>query len=100
MTLLALVLIGAPAVFFGYAYVVYPLLLRLLARGDGARAAPQPAEWPRITLTVPCYNEEGSIAATLEHLLGLDYPPDRRQILVISDASTDRTDEIVAGFRG
>jgi len=38
------------------------------------------------------------IAGTLERILGLDYPADLRQVLVVSDASTDGTDEIVAGF--
>lgn len=82
-----------------YAYVVYPLILRVVAPSPGdehMRAAGD--EWPFITLTVPCYNEERNIGATLEALLALDYPADRRQILVISDASTDRTDDIVHGF--
>src|SRR3989441_2287365 len=35
---------------------------------------------------------------TLENLLQLDYPVDRRQILVLSDASTDRTDAIVSEY--
>jgi cellulose synthase/poly-beta-1,6-N-acetylglucosamine synthase-like glycosyltransferase len=51
-----------------------------------------------ITLTIPCYNEERSIGATIESLLALPYPADRRQILIISDASTDRTDEIVGSY--
>jgi cellulose synthase/poly-beta-1,6-N-acetylglucosamine synthase-like glycosyltransferase len=82
-----------------YAYVGYPLLLRIAAsvRGDeGARTAD--FAWPSITITVPCYNEERSIAATLEALLAVDYPADRRQIVVISDASSDGTDDIVRTF--
>jgi cellulose synthase/poly-beta-1,6-N-acetylglucosamine synthase-like glycosyltransferase len=59
---------------------------------------PEPAEWPFITITVPAFNEERAIAATLEALLTADYPADRRQVLVVSDASTDRTDEIVRGY--
>jgi cellulose synthase/poly-beta-1,6-N-acetylglucosamine synthase-like glycosyltransferase len=47
---------------------------------------------------VPSYNESRSIAATLESIISLDYPADRRQILVISDASTDGTDEVVRTF--
>jgi len=82
-----------------YAYAGYPALLRLVA---GIRPAPvpptDPAVWPTLTITVPCYNEERNIRDTLERLLRLDYPADRRQILVISDASTDRTDDIVREF--
>lgn len=82
-----------------YAYVVYPLMLRLVARpGSTSGKGEENLEWPLITLTVPCYNEERSIAQTLEALLALDYPADRRQIVVISDASTDRTDAIVRDF--
>ncbi len=40
---------------------------------------------------------EGQIGGRIEALLRQDYPVDRRQILVVSNASTDRTDEIVAG---
>lgn len=99
MILLALVLIAVPTMLGLYAYVVYPLALRVVA---AARAAPprfdDPSEWPPISISLPAYNEEKSLRATLEALLALDYPADRRQILVISDASTDRTDEIAREF--
>jgi cellulose synthase/poly-beta-1,6-N-acetylglucosamine synthase-like glycosyltransferase len=82
-----------------YAYIGYPLLLKVAAamRGD-EKPAPEEFEWPFITITVPCYNEERSISSTLEALLMVDYPPERRQIVVISDASSDGTDNIVRAF--
>ncbi len=52
-----------------------------------------------VSFSLPAYNEEASIAATLERILATDYPADRRQVLVVSDASTDRTDEIVRASR-
>ncbi len=70
-----------------------------LLRPQPARAA-EPAQWPIISITIPAYNEELAIGATLDALLATDYPADRRQILVVSDASTDRTDEIVRGYAG
>ncbi len=83
----------------GYAYFGYPALLRLIAL---VRRRPfgggDPAEWPLISITVPAHNEERAIGATLDALLAADYPTERRQILVVSDASTDRTDEIVRGY--
>jgi cellulose synthase/poly-beta-1,6-N-acetylglucosamine synthase-like glycosyltransferase len=83
----------------GYAYLGYPVLLKAVSGVRRRRpGVPAPAEWPRITITVPAYNEERAIAATLEALLAIDYPADRRQILVVSDASADRTDDIVRGF--
>ena len=82
-----------------YSYLLYPALLALLARLRPKRIAmPDPDEWPVISITVPAYNEEKAIAATLDRLLATDYPEDRRQILVVSDGSTDRTDEIVRSY--
>src|SRR2546426_9474605 len=53
-----------------------------------------------ISITIPVHNEAAVIADTLERILDLGYPAERRQILVVSDASTDGTDEIVDGFAG
>jgi len=46
-------------------------------------------------VVIPAYNEEKQIAGAIDALLAQDYPKDRLQILILSDASTDRTDEIV-----
>jgi cellulose synthase/poly-beta-1,6-N-acetylglucosamine synthase-like glycosyltransferase len=51
-----------------------------------------------VTLTVPVYNEASSIRRKLDELLSLDYPKEKLQILVISDASVDATEEIVASY--
>ncbi len=84
---------------FSYSYVGYPVLLKLLGLGRGRRRAPPPlGEWPSISITIPVHNEAEVIAGTLERLLELDYPVERRQILVVSDASSDGTDVIVSGF--
>jgi len=97
----AIAFVLLPILLFGYAYVGYPLLLRLLSqrRKEGVLPA-DPAEWPTITISVPAYNEERVIGGTIDSLLALDYPADRKQILVVSDASTDRTDEIVRSYAG
>ena len=93
------ILAAAPLVIGLYAYVGYPLILWIVARvrprGSSARDT---AEWPTVTITVPVYNALPSISATLESILELDYPRDRLQILVISDASTDGTDDVVRRF--
>ncbi len=93
------VLVAASLGFCLYAYVGYPAILKLLGlfRRSGA-AADQPTAWPFITITIPVHNEAAVIARTLEQILELDYPAERRQILVVSDASTDGTDEIVGRF--
>src|SRR5256712_9821857 len=58
----------------------------------------QLATWPLISITIPVQEEAENIAGALEWVLAVDYPAERRQILVVSDASTDGTDAIVAGF--
>lgn len=94
-----LLLVLLPFVLFGYAYIGYPLLLRLFGAGRAAPPTyPDPTEWPMITIAVPAYNEERSIGATIESLLVLDYPAERRRIVIMSDASSDRTDQIVADY--
>lgn len=99
MTSLAYFLVAAPVVLFLYAYVGYPVLLRLVGSlRPHLQPVAFPKEWPTISITVPAYNEEAQIRANLESLLQIDYPPEKRQILVVSDASTDRTDEIVAEY--
>jgi cellulose synthase/poly-beta-1,6-N-acetylglucosamine synthase-like glycosyltransferase len=88
-----------PVATFAYAYVGYPLVLRALAaRRPALQQLPDPDQWPLLTITVPAYNAEGSIAAALDNILAADYPADRRQILVISDASTDGTDDRVRDY--
>jgi cellulose synthase/poly-beta-1,6-N-acetylglucosamine synthase-like glycosyltransferase len=99
MTTLAYTLIAIPILLFGYAYVGYPLILRTLARLKPPPVRwPDLPEWPAISITIPAYNEERAIRRTIESLLALDYPANRRQILIVSDASTDRTDEIVREY--
>jgi cellulose synthase/poly-beta-1,6-N-acetylglucosamine synthase-like glycosyltransferase len=100
MTALAWTLVALPLLVGGYAYLGYPLLLRLIGRGgSGNPPPPAPAkEWPSISICLPAYNEEAQIRGALDSLLSLDYPADRRQILVVSDASTDATDDIVRGY--
>jgi cellulose synthase/poly-beta-1,6-N-acetylglucosamine synthase-like glycosyltransferase len=99
MSLLIKLGIIVPLAVVLYAYVVYPLLLVIVAAVRRRRlASADPQQWPFLTITVPCYNEGHTIAKTLEALLALDYPADRRQIVVLSDASTDDTDDIVRTF--
>jgi glycosyltransferase involved in cell wall biosynthesis len=50
---------------------------------------------PTVTVIVPAYNEEAVIRRRLENLLELDYPADRLEIVVSSDASSDETDAMV-----
>lgn len=105
MTVAPDAVLAASLGFCAYPYFVYPMLLRLLSLGRRATTRPVPgrgrgAAWPPVSITIPVYNEAAVIADTLESILALDYPPERRQIVVVSDASSDGTDTIVAGYAG
>lgn len=80
-----------------YTYAGYPLLLfvigslypRLVRRTDCT---------PTVTIIITAYNEELALAAKLEDTLALDYPKDSLAVIVASDCSSDRTDEIAREF--
>ena len=98
---LAVVIAAAPIVTALYAYVAYPAIIWAVARRrPRTDAAVQDNNWPAVTITVPVYNAVSSIRITLERLLDLDYPRDRLQLLVLSDASNDGTDDVVREFAG
>ncbi len=54
---------------------------------------------PSISIAIPAYNEEGNIVGAIKSLLGLDYPRDKVEIIVVDDGSSDRTSEIVNEFK-
>lgn len=96
---LGIALAAAPVVLFGYAYGLYPAILRGMTAFRGARRTPGGEEqWPFVTVTIPAYNEERRLADAIENVLASDYPRERLEILVLSDASTDRTDEIARSY--
>ena len=78
-------------------FAIYPVTLFLLSRlrreRDGGDAE------PTLTLVVSAYNEAGIIRQKIENALALDYPADRFEVMVISDASDDGTDEIVLAYQ-
>jgi cellulose synthase/poly-beta-1,6-N-acetylglucosamine synthase-like glycosyltransferase len=99
MSSVAVALVAAPLVIAIYAYVGYPAALWVITRVRVKREQLQGGgEWPTVTVTVPVYNAKAGIRATLEGLMSLDYPRDKLQLLVLSDASTDGTDDVVREF--
>lgn len=80
-----------------YTLVGYPLLCVVLAA-----LRPRPIDkrpiTPRVTMIIAAYNEEDVIGEKLRQTLELDYPREQLEIMVASDGSSDRTDEIVGSF--
>lgn len=84
-----------------YAYFGYPILVWVLARIFGReRVPPEVAEGdlPTLSLLVAAYNEEAEIGRRIENALEMDYPADKLEIVIASDGSTDRTNEIVRSY--
>jgi cellulose synthase/poly-beta-1,6-N-acetylglucosamine synthase-like glycosyltransferase len=80
-----------------YAYAGYPLLLSLLAPLR-RRRRPDADYTPMLSVLIAAHNEEAGIARKIADTLALDYPPEKLEILVLSDGSTDRTDAVVQSF--
>ena len=84
-------------VLIAYTYVLFPLLCWFRAKCFPVPFAAADIE-PSVSLIVACYNEERDIPGKLENILAIDYPDDKFEVIVASDGSTDRTNEIVRSY--
>ncbi len=80
-----------------YAYAGFPACVALVAMLRQRRVRKR-AITPSVSLIVAAYNEERNIGPRLDNALALDYPAHLLEILVASDGSNDRTEEIVSGY--
>ena len=90
------------AIVIGYVYVGYPLLVAGLAKalGRAPRKAPfADGAWPSISIVVAARNEAARLPDRVVNLLEADYPG-RREIIVVSDGSTDGTAEALRPLAG
>ena len=73
-----------------YAYAVYPVAIWCLSRLFGRPPQAENSadtDLPSVTLLISAYNEESVIERRLENLRALDYPADKLELVVTSDAS-------------
>ncbi|HZS25140.1 MAG TPA: glycosyltransferase family 2 protein [Gaiellaceae bacterium] len=84
-----------------WTHAAYPFAARALARVRTRPVRRSDDALPSVTLIVAAYNEESVIERRLANLRALDYPADRLELVVTSDASTDRTEALAeqAGVR-
>ena len=94
---LALIAFGAGLAWFLYEFLIYPLLLALVARVRRIRLVTKTDYYPTVSVLISARNEERDILWKVQETLAWDYPAERLEVLVASDASTDRTDEILGG---
>ena len=99
MLIIVELLMGVSASVVFFAMVGYPCLLNVL---DKIFKAPQnrvnDKYEPTVTFMIVAHNEEKVIGNKLENAIILDYPKDKFEILVASDNSTDKTNQIVTDF--
>jgi cellulose synthase/poly-beta-1,6-N-acetylglucosamine synthase-like glycosyltransferase len=92
-----------------HTYLLYPIVLFLAyslvqmrrdwhylrSRRDSRSPAQDATQVPPVTLIIAAYNEEARLRDKLANIRRLDYPRDRLQVIVVSDGSTDRTNDIL-----
>ena len=83
-----------------YTYLGYPLLLWVLTLGRRRQRGSRPPEPPSVSLIVTAYNEQAVLRDKLDNTFALDYPADRLQVVVVSDGSTDATDDVARSYEG
>jgi len=80
-----------------YVHIGYPAIIAGLALLFPSRNKKKDID-PSVAIVVVSRNEEKYIREKLENLLSLNYPPEKRRIVLVSDCSTDRTEEIATTF--
>lgn len=81
-----------------YIYIGYPLLLSLLAVIIKQKTISGDGPFPQVSFIIAAHNEENVIRTKIENCLNLEYPREKIEIIIVSDYSTDQTDEIVSDF--
>jgi cellulose synthase/poly-beta-1,6-N-acetylglucosamine synthase-like glycosyltransferase len=84
-----------------WTHVAYPLAARGLARVRTRPIRRDETALPTVAVIITAYNESSVIERRVENLRALDYPADRLELVVTSDASSDDTEELAerAGAR-
>jgi cellulose synthase/poly-beta-1,6-N-acetylglucosamine synthase-like glycosyltransferase len=94
---MSLIFFWTAAAFLIYVLIIFTAVIIL--RGLlFAKPSLQEDITPSVSMIIAAYNEEESIAAKIENSLALDYPPNKLEILIGSDGSSDRTAEIVQQY--
>ncbi|MFH0756200.1 MAG: glycosyltransferase [Bacteroidota bacterium] len=79
-----------------YTYILFPFILQLMAAGKSMKHPEiKKGSLPFVSVIVAAFNEEEVIEEKINSVLDSDFPADRFEILVGSDASTDRTNQIL-----
>ena len=82
-----------------YVYIGYSLFIFAISLFIKREVKRETDFKPSVSILIAAYNEEKNIREKIQNTLGLDYPKDKLEIVVVSDGSTDRTDDIAREFK-
>ena len=71
---------------------------RNLIKKENKKILSKPKHYPRVSIIVPCWNEEKTVSKTIHSLLNLNYPKNKLDIIVVDDGSTDNTWQVLKKF--
>lgn len=82
-----------------YTYIGYPILLIWLSKCSEIRISKSPPmNLPRVTVLIAAKDEEANVLSRLDNLLSQNFPYTHLDIIVVSDGSRDKTDNIIAEY--
>lgn len=81
-----------------YPFLIYPFVLIIFSKLNSKRTSSKEGLLYTVSIVISAYNEKMVIGKKIENSLSLDYPKDKLEIIIVSDCSTDRTDEIIEAF--
>ena len=92
-------ILAASAFLIIYTYLLYPAVLWLLTFWRKTETFADVVDEQKVSFVLAAYNEIAVIAEKLENALGLAYPPEKLELIAVSDSSEDGTDEAILAFR-
>ena len=81
-----------------YTYLGYPCMLGLLAHRRQSPILRNRLSLPSVSVIIAAHNEEERISDRIKNFLSLDYPRHCLEVIIISDGSTDSTNEILRRY--
>lgn len=85
-----------------YSYFIFPVIIRIISKHKSkkTKVLPDLKHFPKVSVIVSVYNEQSHIAGKIQNIIECDYPSDKIEVIVGSDGSNDRTNEIITGISG
>ncbi|MEA2104697.1 MAG: glycosyltransferase family 2 protein [Candidatus Cloacimonadota bacterium] len=99
----AKIIFGFSALCLFYIFLGYPILISILSKifpykNNFSQIGKDEYALPSVSLLIPAYNEEQIIEDKIRNILDLDYPSEKLEMVIASDGSDDKTNEIVKNY--